>query len=82
MISLFDMWPRPGDKPYMPELERPLHVTAGEPIRLTVLVEGTLCETYVNDHIAMSTRLYDLQRGQWGVFAEDARVTCTDIGRS
>ncbi|MCL4505310.1 MAG: GH32 C-terminal domain-containing protein [Chloroflexi bacterium] len=79
---VFDMWPRPGDKPYMPELERPLRVTAGSPIRLTVLVDGTLCETYVNDRIAMSTRCYDLQRGQWGVFAEDACVTCTDIGWS
>ncbi len=85
---VFDMWPRPGDVPFMPELERPLVAltpsargTALSPdqavlpghhaYKLQVYVEGTVCVVYVNGEVAMSTRLYNLPQGKWGVFVED-----------
>ena len=73
---VFDAWPRPGDKPYWPELERPLALVAGQPITLKLYIEGSVCEVYVNDTMAMSTRLYNLKAGQWGVFASEGAVVC------
>ncbi|MHB9033877.1 MAG: GH32 C-terminal domain-containing protein, partial [Anaerolineae bacterium] len=67
---VFDAWPRPGDQPYMLGLERPLVLSAGQPVRLTVITEGTLGEIYVNDQVAMSVRMYDLAAGNWGVFVQ------------
>ena len=75
---VFDSWPRPGDKPFWAELERPLPLTAEQPIRLQVYIERSVCEIYINDEVAISTRLYDRPAGQWGVFAEGGRVRCTD----
>jgi beta-fructofuranosidase len=71
---VFDMWPRAGDIPYMPELERPINVPVDQPVKMKVIVDGTCCEVYVNDQIAMSTRLYDLKSGQWGVFATEGKA--------
>jgi beta-fructofuranosidase len=76
---VFDMWPRPGDVPFMPELERPLAVHPDAPIKLRVYVEGTVCEVYVNDDIAMSTRLYDLPQGKWGVFVENGTAEFRNV---
>jgi len=73
---VFDAWPRPGDRPYWPELERPLALAAGQPIPLKIYIEGSVCEIYVNDTVAMSTRLYNLKAGQWGVFASEGSAVC------
>lgn len=73
---VFDLWPRPGDKPYMPELERPLVLVAGQPIQLKLYIEGSVCEVYINDTVAMSARLYNLKAGQWGVFASEGSAVC------
>ncbi|HEY3341928.1 MAG TPA: glycoside hydrolase family 32 protein [Anaerolineae bacterium] len=70
----FDTWPRPGDIPYMTELERPITVPLDQPVKMKVIVDGTCCEVYVNNQIALSTRLYDLKNGQWGVFASEGKV--------
>jgi beta-fructofuranosidase len=71
---VFDMWPRPGDVPFMPELERPISVAPDQPVKIKVIVDGTCCEIYVDDQIALSTRLYDLKAGQWGVFAYEGKA--------
>ncbi len=71
---VFDMWPRAGDVPYMPELERPITVPLDQPVKMKVIVDGTCCEVYVNDQVALSTRLYDLKAGQWGVFASEGKA--------
>jgi beta-fructofuranosidase len=71
---VFDCWPREGDRPFAVELERPAWLTPGEPTLLTILVEGTLCEVYLNQDIAMSARLYDHPAGEWGVFACEGQV--------
>jgi beta-fructofuranosidase len=76
---VFDMWPRPGDLPYRAELERPLVVTPGKPVEVSILVDGSLCVVYVDGRVAMNTRLYDLKTGQWGVFVEDGRAEFSQV---
>ena len=68
---VLDRWPRPGDLPFAVELERPLVLDPARPVRLTVLLDGTICEVYADDVVAMSARLYDLAVGGWGVFVGD-----------
>jgi len=66
-------WPRPGDQPFM--LECPVIVPPGAPIRLQVLVKGSMIVTYVNDQIALSTRGYDHTAGACGVFVSEGAAS-------
>lgn len=68
---VFDSWPRPGDVPFMVELERPINLQAGRPVDLKIFVDGSVCVAYANSKIAMSARLYNLPKGQWGVFVNE-----------
>ena len=72
---VFDSWPRPGDVPYMVELERPFVMKPGETIELKVLVDGSCCVVYAAGKLAMSTRLYNLKEGNWGVFVQEGSAT-------
>ncbi len=67
---VFDAWPRPGDQPYMLGLERPLALVPGQSVRITVLIEDTIAEVYVNGDTAMSARMYDIPTGSWGFFVQ------------
>jgi beta-fructofuranosidase len=71
---VFDVWPRPGDAPYLLGLERPLALEAGQPVKLVVFIEGTVVEAYVNERIALSARMYDHPEGSWGVFVSEGEV--------
>ena len=75
----FDAWPRPGDIPFWVELERPLDLQPGKPVHLTILVDGSICEVYADEKVAMSARMYDHPSGQWGVFAEGGQVTFSEV---
>jgi beta-fructofuranosidase len=75
---VFDSWPRSGDVPFAVELERPLKLAAGQPVHLTVLIDGTVCVTYAGGTVAMNTRLYNLKEGEWGVFVEDGEAAFSD----
>jgi beta-fructofuranosidase len=71
---VFDSWPRAGDLPHMVEIERPIYFTEGQEVRLTVTIQGTLCEVYLNGETAMSARMYNHPAGEWGLFAQDCAV--------
>jgi beta-fructofuranosidase len=68
---VLDGWPRPGDVPFMVELERPIPLRAGNPVELRVFVDGTICEAYANGKVAMSARLYNRYTGRWGLFVNE-----------
>jgi beta-fructofuranosidase len=76
---VFDAWPRRGDYPHMVELERPVRVQPGKAVRMTVYVDGTLCEVYLDDQVAMSTRMYDHRAGNWGLFVSEGCVEFSDV---
>lgn len=74
---VFDRWPRPGDQPHMHE--RPLEVSWVDPIHLRVIVDGTCMVAYINDRVALSSRIYNHRAGQAGLFAVEGDVTFTDV---
>jgi beta-fructofuranosidase len=76
---VFDMWKRAGDRPFMVELERPLHLLAGQAVEIKVLVDGSVCEVYVGGKVAMSARLYDPRAGNWGVFVQEGMARFEDL---
>ena len=50
----------------MVELERPVQMSAGTPLRLQVIIDGNKGVAYVNGKVAMNFRAYDLPAGNWG----------------
>ena len=74
-----DMWPRAADKPFIVETERPLSLTPGKAVELTVILDGTLCEIYADNKIALSTRFYNFSRGDWGVFATEGAASFHNV---
>jgi beta-fructofuranosidase len=71
---VLDSWPRPGDIPFMVELERPLALEPDTPVTLQVFVDGSLCEIYVDRKVAFSARLYNLSTGGWGIFVQEGHA--------
>jgi beta-fructofuranosidase len=76
---VFDSWPRKGDCPQMVELERPIRVAPGKPVQMTVYVDGSICEIYLDRQVAMSCRMYDLPAGNWGIFVSEGNANYVDI---
>ena len=76
---VFDAYPRRGDLPFMVELERPIRVKPGQPIKITLYVDGSICEVYLDGQVAMSARMYDHPQGNWGFFASEGSSVFSDI---
>jgi beta-fructofuranosidase len=76
---VLDTWPRPGDIPFDVGVERPLALSPGAPIDLKVFVDGSVCVVYADRKVAMSTRLYDLKEGRWGVFVTEGSALFKDL---
>jgi beta-fructofuranosidase len=62
---------------HMPELDRPLPIQPGVPIRYRIVVDGTALVAYVNDQVALSGRLYTPRPGRVGLYADGATVTAS-----
>ena len=77
---VFDRWPRPGDAPFM--LERPLALSADDPLRLRIVIDGSAIVAYVNDVIALSARGYDHTSGQLGLFVAEGGARFTEVSVS
>ena len=63
----------------MVEVERPLRLSPGAPVHLTVYVDDSLCEIYVNESVALSTRMYDHAEGDWELFVSQGRAEFSNI---
>lgn len=67
----FDKRPRVDNTVHVQvDVERYCPIKTGEDNRLLIIVEGSVLEVYVNDTVAMSTRMFDRTEGQIGVFAQ------------
>jgi len=85
---VFDSWPR-GSSPdhpitsadggFMPGLERQMDMKPEKPIELKVLVDGSVGVVYAGRTVAMSTRLYDLPQGRWGMFVKEGSARFRNI---
>ncbi|MEK3788117.1 GH32 C-terminal domain-containing protein [Paenibacillus sp. FSL K6-1230] len=85
----FDMWPRTepgffqwqiaGDRPQMIELERPLQFSQLDLITVKLIMEDDILCLYVNNAIAMTTRVYNFKTGHLGFFANEGSVQVHDV---
>ncbi|MBE0699389.1 MAG: family 43 glycosylhydrolase [Anaerolineaceae bacterium] len=76
---VFDLWPRPGDQPFLAGLERPLRLDPGEAVEIELYVNGTLCEAYFDGAVALSARMYEHKGERWGVFASEGVLEVRNI---
>lgn len=72
---VLDQWPRKGDVPYVVGMERPVELLPETDYELRVFLDVSVCVVYVDDAIALSTRLYDFQKGGWGVFVSEGSAS-------
>ena len=68
-------WPRKGDVPYVVGLERPVALAPEQTHVIEILLDGTVCEVYIDGTVAMSARLYDFAEGRWGVFVSEGTAS-------
>lgn len=65
-----------------PELAVPVSLQPDESYDFTLLIDGTVAVLYINDQMALSTRMYDLPEHQWGIFSAGSEVTLTGLQTS
>ena len=63
-------------------LERPLALSADDPLRLRIVIDGSAIVAYVNDVIALSARGYDHTSGQLGLFVAEGGARFTEVSVS
>ncbi|MFM9279744.1 glycoside hydrolase family 32 protein [Paenibacillus jiagnxiensis] len=65
--------------PYEVELERPIELIPDRPYEIKVFMDGSICEIYVDENIAMSARMYDIPRGKLGLFVSQGYAEFSDV---
>lgn len=75
----FFQWQIAGDKPQMIELERPFQFALHDRITIKLILEDDILCLYVNDSIAMTTRVYHFKTGHVGFFANEGAVKVHDV---
>lgn len=67
--------------PYEMELERPIQLIPDQAYEIKVFMDGSICEVYLNDEVAMSARMYNIPRGKLGLFVNQghAQFSCVTI---
>ena len=64
---------------HMPELDRPLSIAAGAPLRFKIIVDKTAVVAYINDEVALSGRAYSNPFGRCGLYADGAVVSVSNF---
>ncbi len=75
-VSL-ERFPRPGDEPAI--IERPVALDAARPVRLRVLIEGSVMVAYIDDVVALSARMYGHKSGDFGLFVAEGAAAFTNV---
>jgi Beta-fructosidases (levanase/invertase) len=84
-----DMWPRTepgvfqwqiaGDKPSIIELERPFDFTDQDRVHIKLILEDDILCLYVNDQVAMTTRVYNHKDGNLAFYANEGSVEVRNV---
>jgi len=61
------------------DTERYLPLEVGKKNKVTVIVQESVLEVYVNDQVAMSGRMFDTKEGQIGIYSNYASVKFSNI---
>ncbi|GJM78846.1 hypothetical protein HMSSN139_13420 [Paenibacillus sp. HMSSN-139] len=75
----FFQWQIAGDKPQMIELERPFRFAEQDQIRVKLILEDDILCLYVNDKVAMTTRIYNFNAGHLGFFVNEGSVKVQSV---
>lgn len=62
-----------------PELAVPVSLRPDASYDFTLLVDGTVAVLYINDQMALSTRMYGLPDNPWGIFSSGSEVSLTNL---
>jgi len=65
--------------PYEVELERPLELEPDADVEIRIFVDGTICEIYADGRVAMSARMYDIERGSLGLFVNQGEAAFRNV---
>ena len=77
----FDKIPRKDLNTHsLAEHERYCPIIPGKKNTLTIIVEESVLEVYVNDQVAMSARMFDMKIGNFGVYTQNTKVAFDNIG--
>lgn len=56
-----------------------LPVPANKEFDVTIITEGSIAVVYVNNQIALSTRIYKMNQNPWGIFSNAGSVIFSDV---
>ena len=65
--------------PYDVEMERPVHLALDVPHKVRIFIQDTILLCYVDDQIALNTRMYDFTHGYFGLFASGGDVEFRNV---
>lgn len=60
-------------------VERPIKLTAGKEINVKIIVQDTIAVCYVNDEIALNTRMYDFRTHKVGLVVDEGVASFKEI---
>lgn len=56
------------------ESQVPISIETGKEYQLTIVIDNTVCVLYLNEQVALSTRIYSLPNAHWGLFSSHGNV--------
>ncbi len=65
--------------PYEVELERPLPTATGNRFHVDIIASDTILEAYVDHRVVLGTRMFDIEGGCFGIYAEEGEASFTNI---
>lgn len=75
----FDRWPQSPDSQSPLHADRRVILKPGQPVRLTILIDGDAMIIHANDEAALSTRIYDHKAGFLGLYASEGEAQWSDV---
>lgn len=71
----FDKFPRKDNTVHVNvDVERYCPLKPGEKNKMIIIAEESVLEVYVNDKVAMSARMFDFKKGNFGLYTKDTKV--------
>lgn len=86
---VLDMWPRAisgkyqwqirGDQPFILELERFYRIEPNKEFDITLQLEDDICVVYIDNEIALTTRMYNHKKGLLGFYVTQGSVSIKNL---
>ncbi|WP_223067886.1 glycoside hydrolase family 32 protein [Paenibacillus caui] len=62
-----------------PDIQVPIELTANTPYSFTLIVENDVCTFYIQDSVALTTRIYKMPGKSWGWYSGGGLTTVKDL---